>query len=160
MSRKTKTEELTKMSRRRFAEALGGMGLSAGVVNFMTQDVLAEQTEDPRDEVPRLYGRQVKNPEDWKHKRRTKDNRPEMQEMWYTIPRSQWVRVETAQDACQKLQAQMDELEPSGLLQVGVKSEYNREKSENGSLSIILPTNAKTKREKQKPKARTYHSIE
>lgn len=128
MPPKTKTEELTKMSRRRFTEALAGLGLSAGVVNYMTQNALAEQTEDPRDEVPRLYSRRLKNPDQWNG--REEDGEPEMEEIWYTIPRSQWVRVETAQNACRELHKELKELEPSGLLAVGVKSEYNRDRSE------------------------------
>lgn len=129
MTRKTKTEELADMSRRRFTKTLAGLGLSTAVVNNMTQEALAEQTEDPTKEVPRQLARQVKNPEKWKDKPADPNDRPEMENVWYTIPRSQWVRVETAQSACQRLQKRMNKLD-SSCLAVGVKSESNTSKSE------------------------------
>lgn len=130
MPPKTKTEELTQMSRKRFLQALAGMGLSTGVINHMTQNALAEQTEDPRDEVPRLFGRQLKRPEKWKGKRPGPNENAEKEERWYTIPRKQWVRVETAQDAGKKLGKQIEDRYNDELLTVGVRSEHDRAKSE------------------------------
>ena len=133
------TDELTKMSRRRFAEALAGMGLSAGVVHHMTQDALAEQTDDPSKEVPRLFGRRVKNPEERKDKPPSPDDRPEMEERWYTIPRSKWVRVETAEDACLELQNQMNELDDTGQIDVYVANQHDRDGSEK-LLQVVYTT--------------------
>lgn len=130
MPRKTKTDELQKMSRRLFTKTLAGLGLSAGVINHMTKEALAEQTNDPTKEVPRLYGRQVKNPEEWKDKPRTPENRPEMEERWYTIPRSKWVRVETAEDAATTLGGWLDEQFDDDLLDVAVANEHDRPNSE------------------------------
>jgi hypothetical protein len=105
-------------------------GTAIGSAYLTSRSVLAEGTDKRK---RRRLGEVFKNDEERRKKERGKikqNEGPKTKTKYYTIPRSQWIRVETAQDACQKLSDEMLELEPSGLVAVGVVSEYDHKRSE------------------------------
>jgi hypothetical protein len=89
------------MGRRRFLTTLGKLGLSAGTLSHLTADALANVTSDPSDEVPRLDKLKHANHEAVERG----DDPPEKEAVYYTIPRDEWVVVETAHNAAERLEA-------------------------------------------------------
>lgn len=98
------TQNLTRMGKRRFVKSLAGLGLSTDLVRHITQDDLADLTNDPTEEVPRLQRLTHTN-----HEAVEAGAPPEREPVFTTIPRDQWVRVESAWDAVQRLQTWIDD---------------------------------------------------
>jgi hypothetical protein len=113
-------------NRRQVLKSVGGTGAVLGSNYLITGNVIAE---DSHDRKRRQLGEVFKSTEDRQKKHQGGGN-VETEKKYYTIPRSQWIRVETAQKACKRLSREMLELEPSGLVTVSVVSEYSRPKSE------------------------------
>jgi hypothetical protein len=87
------------MGRRRFLKTLSTLGVSAAALNHMTKDALAELTDDPSQEVPRLKGMRHTN-----HEAIVNGTEPpELEPIYYTIPRDEFVRIETRYDAARKI---------------------------------------------------------
>lgn len=101
----TSTTALSRMGRRRFLDTLGKLGVSAGALSCMSADALADVTNDPRDEVPRLDKLKHTNHEAIERG----DEAPEKEPTYYTIPRDEWVVTETAHDAAERLEAAFEE---------------------------------------------------
>lgn len=76
--------ELERMSRRRFMENLGGIGVSATTLNYLEQAELAEVTHDPEKDVP--YVERIKNIE------KEPGKPPKREPIYNTIPREEWER--------------------------------------------------------------------
>jgi hypothetical protein len=83
--------------------SLAALGASAGAVNGMTQDVMAELIDEPRQEVPRVLAHVHTNHEEVKN-----GASPERAPIFYKIPRSQWRRVESAYDALEQVERQLE----------------------------------------------------
>jgi hypothetical protein len=103
--RDTSTTKLSKMGRRRFLDTLGKLGVSAGALSYMSAEALADVTADPSDEVPRLDKLKHTNHEAIKRG----EESPEKEAVYYTIPRDEWVVVETAHDAAERLEAAFEQ---------------------------------------------------
>lgn len=65
----------------------------------MTKDALAEVTDDPKKEVPRLRSLRHTN-----HQEVVEEGRPpEIEPVYDTVPRDEWIETESAFDAERKL---------------------------------------------------------
>jgi len=95
-----KTRDLRKMNRRNFVKSLSAMGVSAGALRYMSKETLAKLTDDPRDEVPRLQAMRRKH-SNWQELEFPE--KLEREPVYYTIPRDDWVRVESTQDAASRI---------------------------------------------------------
>lgn len=102
---KLTTQKLSRMSRRRFIESLASLGVTGSALTLMSKDTLAETTENPEKEVPRLFG--------WRHTNHddvvNKGARPEREPIYYKIPRHKWARVEAAHDAKERVSTILEE---------------------------------------------------
>lgn len=118
------------MGRRRFINALSSLGLSATALNYITKDTLAKVTSNPRKEVP--YVKLLRHTNSTEIKNGVV---PKREPIWDTIPRSKWVRVETAHDGAKKINDLLDRTFGSDLILAGVKSRdgnpYQKEISVN-----------------------------
>jgi hypothetical protein len=85
--------------RRQFLKTLSTLGLSGSALQYMSQDALAELTDNPKDEVPRLEALHHTNHEAVV----AGEEKPEREPVYYTIPRAEWARTEAAHNASQRL---------------------------------------------------------
>jgi len=92
---------------------LSAMGVSASTLAFMTHESLAKQTDDPDDEVPRLYKIQAEEPEKWREPPYPNDA-PRRKAEYYTISRDEWVEVEAPNVAADKIDEQLAEIDSTG----------------------------------------------
>lgn len=83
------------MGRRRFLKTLSSLGVSAAALNHMTKETLAELTNDPSREVPRLKGTRHTNHEAVVNRAEP----PELEPVYYTIPRDEFIRIESRYNA-------------------------------------------------------------
>lgn len=91
--------KLHRMGRRRFLETLGSLGVSAAALTGMTKETLAELTDDPSREVPRLKGTRHTN-----HEAVVEGTEPpELEPVYYTIPRDEFVRIESRYNAARRI---------------------------------------------------------
>jgi len=95
--------KLNRMSRRRFMGALAGLGVSAAAIPGMTQETMADLIDDPKEEVPRVAAFVHTNHEEVKQ-----GAAPERIPLYYKIPRDQWVRVESAYNARQRIETMLE----------------------------------------------------
>lgn len=105
------SNKLQRMGRRRFTKVLAGLGLSGGVISTISQNGLAELTDDPTKEVPRVTGyvREDHNELD-PDKPDPVDSPPERTTIYHTISRDKWVRIESANNALSKVAEHIQEL--------------------------------------------------
>ncbi len=121
MSRKF-TSELTRMGRRRYLQTLVGAGVSATTAANLTPEKLAELTNDPTEEIPRLAGHETIYEDE-------KDE-PTYEPRYYTISPEKYVRVEASWNAANKIRKEVQETDESGQVGVGVSSRTNGHHSE------------------------------
>lgn len=93
--RKYTTDKLSRMGRRRFLQTLAGLGVSGAGLNYMSKDALADLTDDPESEVPRLGYLEHTNHDEVEAGTAAPNREP----IYYTISRDKWRVVETAHDA-------------------------------------------------------------
>jgi len=94
------TQKLSGMGRRRFVKTLAGLGVSAGALQHMSADALAEVTSNPEDEVPRLEALRHTN-----HEAVVEDGaKPEREPIFYSVPRDEWAVTESAHDARDRIE--------------------------------------------------------
>lgn len=107
---------------------MAGLGISGTTLKFLTQDALAEMTDSPSDEVPRLYGYRIAN-----SRETLTQQPPEREPIYYTIPRDEWIRTETALDAAGRLRK---EFQDGDFITVGVKAVKSGTKSRKLAVSV------------------------
>lgn len=110
-------QKLNRMGRRRFLSTLSGLGVSATALSYITKDALAKTTSDVTEEVPYVKLLRHTNHEEVK-----RGAVPQREPVWDTIPRSKWVRVESAHDGARKIDEMLDRRFSSGRIAVGVTS--------------------------------------
>jgi len=88
------------MNRRNFLSKLSAMGISGATLQYMTKDALAEVTDDPKDEVPRL--RYLRHKEE-----KTIGEPPEREPVYEAIPRDRWERIEGANEAFSQIKGKI-----------------------------------------------------
>ena len=97
------TDKLRRMGRRRFMKTLSTLGLSTATVHNMSKETLAELTDNPEEEIPRLKAMRHTN-----HEAVVEGTEPpELEPMYYTIPRDEFVRIEGRYKAAKELDAQL-----------------------------------------------------
>ncbi|MDQ2049936.1 hypothetical protein RBH26_05510 [Natronolimnohabitans sp. A-GB9] len=116
------TSDLARMGRRRFIEALVGLGVSTTAAAGLTSERLEALTDDPENEVPRLSG--------YKRIEGKNGNEPSYEPEYYTIPRDKYVRVESSYSAAGKISNRVGEFDDSDSYSVGVTSRTNGHHSE------------------------------
>ncbi|QCC57112.1 S1 family peptidase (plasmid) [Natrinema thermotolerans] len=134
-----KDENYHLMGKRRFMKALSGLGLSATAVSLMSQSALAELTDNPENEVPRV-----------KFVRGSPNDPKNAEAEYYTISRDEWEYTQSRYRAGQNLLRSFKNqgIDPTGI-DVVVKTQSGRNKDKVVSVQInpeqrkILPQNEK-----------------
>lgn len=97
-------DKLTKMGRRRFVESLAALGVTGTALTNASKSALAESDVDLGNEVPMVRV--------WKHTNHEEvvENgaKPEREPEYFGVPRDQWVKVQSARDAAERLRNQLD----------------------------------------------------
>jgi hypothetical protein len=84
-------------------KTLSTLGLSTATVHNMSKETLAEHTDNPEEEIPRLKAMRHTN-----HEAVVEGTEPpELEPMYYTIPRDEFVRIEGRYKAAKELDAQL-----------------------------------------------------
>lgn len=106
------------MGRRRFLKTLSSLGVSAAALNHMTKETLAELTDDPSREIPRLKGTRHTN-----HEAVVNGTEPpKLEPVYYTMPRDEFVRIEARYNAARKIRKQIGD-DPQ--MHVGVRRQQD-----------------------------------
>lgn len=126
--RRYKTDRLTGMGRRRFLRNLTGLGVSGVALEHMSKEALADVTDDPQEEVPRLSRLRHTNHDEVV----AGTAPPEYEPVYYTISREKWAVVETAHDAAEKMDRLLSRLDSSGLLSAGVRTFTKDQRKQKG----------------------------
>lgn len=91
------------IGRQKFLGTLAGFGASVGVLGSMTQEVYADFIDDPKREAPYIRSYLHTNHQEVVERGAT----PERTPVYDTMPRSQWVRIKSAQDARRQVAKQI-----------------------------------------------------
>lgn len=98
---------LLRSSRRRFLKQMSKLGMSGATLQYLTKDALAESVDNPDKEVPRLkgfeYEQKVADPS-------KRDGPPEREPVYYSIPKSEWVKRACTRAAADRLGRNTDEI--------------------------------------------------
>lgn len=97
--RRLTSDKLSRIGRRRFIKTLSSLGVSAAAVTHMSKEALADLTDHPEKEIPRLKALRHTNHEAVVNGTEA----PELEPVYYTIPRDEFVRIEGTYNAAQKL---------------------------------------------------------
>lgn len=102
----TKDDKFHLMGKRRFMKALAGVGVSATGASLLSKSTLAELTDDPVNEVPRV-----------KFVRGGALDREDTDAEYYTIPRDEWIYTQSRYKAGQQLIRQLSSqgISPGGI---------------------------------------------
>lgn len=123
------TRKMGTMGRRRFIETLKGLGVSATAAVGLSQNALANLTDNPEEEVPVLYGYVHTNQKEIEN-----GQPPKREPKYYTISRDKWTRIEAHRKAAKLL---ADEYSSYRSIEVGVGSDG---KPENHIVEITYIT--------------------
>lgn len=138
----TKSRKLSQMGRRRFLNTLTTLGVSGTAVAYMSQDTLAELTDDPTEEVPRLSTVEHVN-----HEAVVKEGAPpEREPNYYTISRDEWAVVESAHDAKDKVNRLLSSIPGTDGVTAGVTTITNNQSSEE---AVVVKRTITKKRDGQ-----------
>lgn len=126
---------ITRLGRRGFVKALTALGVSSEAARSMSGEDLTQLTEDPSNEVPIIRRYKHVN-----HESGTSGEEPLRREPIYgTVPRDQWIRVNTALDAVSQIRSKLRNsdvsIQDSGPTQVEVGI-TNR--VENADLGVVV----------------------
>lgn len=103
------TRNLRSMGRRRFVKTLSGLGVSAYTLKYASQEALAKQADDVDNEVP--YIRALV---------KTDSDKIEREPVYGTIARDKWNRINTAENASQRLLEKLSKKFDAQHIAVGV----------------------------------------
>lgn len=130
---KDKSEKFHLMSRRRMLKSLATLGISSSALEFMSQEALADVTDNPKDEVPRLFGVRTTNRKEFLNGNSPLKREPK----YYTIPRDQWIRTETAFNAAKRLRKKFEDEDG---IRVGVQTNPSRRGNPDLEVSVTHRT--------------------
>lgn len=121
MNHRYSSRKLSLMGRRRFLNTLASLGISAGALKYMTQDALADVTDNPDDEVPRLSVVRHTN-----HEQVIQDDaKPEREPVYYTVPKDEWEYVEGVFDGANRINNLTEKRFGTNRVRVGVSTDVN-----------------------------------
>ncbi|UPM44543.1 S1 family peptidase [Halocatena salina] len=126
---KKKGEKFHLMSRRRMMKSLATLGISGSALEYMSHEALAKTTDNPGDEIPRLYGVRTTNREEFLNGNASLKREPK----YYTIPRDQWIRTETAFDAAKRIRKKFEDIDG---IRVGVQANQSRRGNPDLEVSV------------------------
>lgn len=95
-----KKDDFHLMGRRRFMKALSSIGVSTGAIATLSQEGLAELTDDPTSEVPILVGHEHNYPDGY-------DSPPEINPVHETVAYDRWAKIEAAYNAAAELETEL-----------------------------------------------------
>lgn len=111
--KKNSTRRLNRMGRRRFYETLSKLGVSTAALPFISKDTLGNLTDDPENEVPRVFSLDHTN-----HQKVAKgEEPPDREPVTFTISRDEWARIEGRKSVAHQLKQEFSQ-EP--LIRFGV----------------------------------------
>ncbi len=84
------------MGRRRFIKTLSSLGIPSAAIATLSQEGLAQVTEDPENEVPIVEGTKTSYPNGL-------DSPPKVETIHDTVPFDRWARIQSARDARARL---------------------------------------------------------
>ncbi|NEU58735.1 hypothetical protein [Halorussus sp. MSC15.2] len=93
------TSSLLDLNRRNFTKGLLSIGLSASAAAGLSKEALAELTDNPNEEVPRLGWYEIQNYEEIEKN----GVPPEIKPKYYTISRDKWVKTTATEKASEQL---------------------------------------------------------
>ncbi|RYJ14752.1 trypsin-like serine protease [Halogeometricum borinquense] len=113
------TRKLTSMGRRRFLSHLSKIGIGGAALRYLTPKALAEQTSNPKKQVPRLARLEHTNHEAVVAGKEAPKRKP----VYYTIPRDEWIEIEARNRAAKRLQKMINKRVEHGVVRAGVDLE-------------------------------------
>lgn len=126
------------MGKRRFLRTMATLGVSATALRYLSQDSLATLTDNPEEEVPRLSRVKFKNPKTYSNLP-IPDEPPKIEPVFYTIPRDEWVHVESTFGAANRLRKHISRhFDASGRTSVSVADFGTGNTSDLGLRVLIL----------------------
>lgn len=96
-------QRMRRMSRRRFLDRLGQLGLSGAALAGISKEAVASNTDGTDKQVPRLFGYKYKD-----GKSPQGGSRPEREAVYYSIGRDEWIRTECARAAANRLEKEYE----------------------------------------------------
>lgn len=144
----TRDNDFHLMGRRRFIKTLSSMGLSTGAIATLSQEGLAELTDDPTERVPILVGHRHTYPNGY-------DSAPEIKPVHKTIAYDRWAKIEAAYDAAERIKNKLrSDLDVEYTSESGVRGGINKpqpigvgvkyDSSSKNNTSLIVSVGYKT----------------
>lgn len=99
-------DKLRRMSRRKFLNSLAAIGVSGVSYQYATRDAVAAADFDPENEVPVLKGVRFTNREEVVNG----EAAPKKEPIYYSVPRDDWVVVESARDAAAQIRESLEDV--------------------------------------------------
>lgn len=91
-------------------KTLAGIGISGSSLRYLTKDRLVQLTDHPGDEVPVLARLEISDERNPTVRGRPDERPPEREHVYRTVPRDEWVRVEAAHQANERIASMLDRL--------------------------------------------------
>lgn len=126
------SSDLQKMGRRRFMENLAGIGVSATTVQNISQEELAQLTEDPEEEMPYV--------EAYANRGRRENGAVSREPIFDTIDRNKWERIQTALNARDEVSKRVGE-------KAVVSSRYDDQSPTDFGIYVDVPVESEVKPE-------------
>lgn len=115
----------TSMGKRRFLKTMAGLGVSGAALQYLSRENLANLTDNPDDQVPRLSRVRFKNPKKYTEPP-ISNSPPEMEPVFYTIPRDRWEYIEGTYAAAERVRSILsNKLPAASSISVGVGPIYS-----------------------------------
>jgi len=93
------TSSLIDLDRRSFTKSLMSLGLTASAAAGLSKGALADMTDNPEEEVPRMGWYEIQNRKEIEKN----GDPPEIEPKYYTISRDKWAKIEATKKASEKL---------------------------------------------------------
>lgn len=132
---------------------LANLGLSAATVSTLSQESIAQITEDPTKEVPFVKGYIHRYPNGM-------DSPPEIETVHSTIPYGRWARIQSTYDAANKVSSLVDKIDRSSSINVGVRYHSNSPQQVEPSVLVSHDTLKKPNGEVVSKPNRPFEELE
>lgn len=110
-------------------EALSTMGISAATLSTLSQDGLAELTDDPTEDIPILVGHRHDYPDGY-------DQPPEVEPVHKTIPYDRYAKIQAALNASQRVEQNNPQLSEAKGVSVGIQ--YNTTSKYDVDIDVVV----------------------
>lgn len=124
-------KEWRRMSKRRFLKNLSKIGVSAQALKFLDKKTTEALTENPGEDIPRLKGHKHTNHQELvEAAKRGKAVEPELEPVYYTIPRDEWIASVAPWKAAKELENSADFIKNDDFIKAGVTSRVSGQRRE------------------------------